>query len=215
MAIFPITPSCPDFASLEAPVFIIGAAHTGKSELAINTLDHTKPATVIGTAEIDNSEISNRVHHLKSIRPSIWLSLDRCESVIETLKIQMKTSHQILIDSINQWIGGTILKKLQRHSTSQIESLIAFDCQELCQLLSQSHSRICLVSSEVGAGLSPLKPIPRMFRMSVSRINTKIAAICPTVILVSAGVPLILKGFPGSDKHHHAKYSPYHQPTTK
>ena len=50
-----------------------------------------------------------------------------------------------------------------------------------------------LVANEVGLGLVPETPLGRLFRDEAGRLNQAVAALCPRVVLVAAGLPLVLK----------------------
>ena len=51
-----------------------------------------------------------------------------------------------------------------------------------------------LVSNEVGWGVVPDNRLARDFRDAQGHLNQSIAAVCDTVVLVAAGLPLVLKG---------------------
>jgi len=83
----------------------------------------------------------------------------------------------------------------QKHSLEQLERIIELEVDAFCNLIqAKTETRLVIVSSEVGAGLTPPNPAARIFRQLAGRVNTRVAAACPTVVLVSAGLPLVLKG---------------------
>ncbi|MDX9838622.1 MAG: bifunctional adenosylcobinamide kinase/adenosylcobinamide-phosphate guanylyltransferase, partial [Azoarcus sp.] len=53
--------------------------------------------------------------------------------------------------------------------------------------------KIVLVANEVGLGLVPEHPLGRLFRDEAGRLNQAVAARCPRVVFVAAGLPLVLK----------------------
>ncbi|MDD3652520.1 bifunctional adenosylcobinamide kinase/adenosylcobinamide-phosphate guanylyltransferase, partial [Immundisolibacter sp.] len=63
----------------------------------------------------------------------------------------------------------------------------------LLATLPQLPGRIILVANEVGLGLVPEHPLGRLFRDEAGRLNQAVAALCPRVVFVAAGLPLVLK----------------------
>jgi len=45
----------------------------------------------------------------------------------------------------------------------------------------------------VGAGTTPPFALERLFRQSLGRLNMRLAQILPQVVLLSAGLPLVMK----------------------
>jgi adenosylcobinamide kinase/adenosylcobinamide-phosphate guanylyltransferase len=57
-----------------------------------------------------------------------------------------------------------------------------------------SSTPLVLVSNEVGLGIVPMTPLGRRFRDVQGQLNQAIAAAAPNVALITAGLPLWLKG---------------------
>lgn len=181
--------------SLRNPTLIIGASHTGKSEMAIKQLDEDKTTIVFGTAITEEPELQARIDELKTLRPKHWLHIESCEELTEKLKQNIKCTEQILFDSVNQWVAAFILDKYKIMTPEQVEEALELELQELEDLIVKHHQkrRIIFVTSEVGAGISPPAPVARLFRRLVSKANCRIADICNSVLLMTAGIPLIIK----------------------
>ena len=101
-----------------------------------------------------------------------------------------------MLDSVNQWIANLALNHGGRTSPEQLEDLLSFEIRQLCGAVESSGEgqRLVLVSSEVGAGLSPPSNTARAFRQATGRANAYLSRLCSTVVLVSSGLPLVLKG---------------------
>ena len=64
---------------------------------------------------------------------------------------------------------------------------------DLAKALGDAEGSIVLVSNEVGAGIVPNNQMARRFRDHAGQMNQQIAAEADSVILVTAGLPQILK----------------------
>ena len=186
-----------DPKKLKNPSMIIGASHTGKSEIAISYLDIEKETTVIGTADTTENDLRLRIEQLKSKRPNHWKHIESCQQITETIRneIENRATKQILFDSVNQWVAAFILEKHQLMTPLQIEEALDLELQQLEQLLVQYSStiRFVFVTSELGAGLSPSNPSARFFRRLVGKSNSKVAAMCSGALLMTASIPSIIK----------------------
>ena len=180
---------------LPGPVVIVGAAHSGKSELSHTALSPDLRTAVIGTGPIAEPELAARIAHLKAQRPPQWQVYEGAESLIAEVRRAVSAGHaQVLIDSLSQWIGAAIVGSTKRYSLEQVRTLVEHEIDELITYIqSAPPARIVIVTSEAGAGVTPAAVAPRLFRELLGKCNSRVAAACPTVVLVSCGLPLVLK----------------------
>ena len=184
------------FEQLQGPIFIIGAAYCGKSEFAHKTLAPNLKTLVVGTAELTETLLAARVQELRSKRHPTWQHLEATLELPKQLTLETENYEQLLLDSINQWIANLLLTKAQKYSIDELQGACEAAMSELVQSVFSlsKRSRMILVSSEVGAGVIPPKPIARLFRHLVSRTNCQIAELSANVIQVTAGIPRLIKG---------------------
>lgn len=184
------------YPALPTPVLVLGAAYTGKSELAHKTLDPARKTLVIGTADLSEGLIALRVEELRRQRPEHWVHHDGPLDLAAHLRLHAPEYEQILVDSINQWVANLVLTHAQKYSLEQLQPLCEREVFNFCAAVEETRhlTRIVLVSSEVGAGITPPKPVARLFRQLVSRINCRLAEHAAAVLLVSAGIPMLIKG---------------------
>jgi adenosylcobinamide kinase/adenosylcobinamide-phosphate guanylyltransferase len=64
----------------------------------------------------------------------------------------------------------------------------------LVAALREGQGRAVLVSNDVGGGIVPDNVLARRFRDAAGLLNQRVAAACDAVDLVTAGLPLRLKG---------------------
>ncbi len=184
------------YDQLSSPVLVIGPAYSGKSELANRTLKADRRTLVIGTADLNEGLLAARVKELRGKRPDHWEHQDGQLELGSQLRQQTPLYEQILVDSMNQWVANLILTQAQKYSLEQLQPLCEKAAADFCSALAEISGKIhiTMVTSEVGAGITPPKPVARLFRQLVSRINCRLADLSSSVVLVSAGIPLLIKG---------------------
>lgn len=180
---------------LKSPLLIIGAAHSGKSELASGYLNQNAQTAVFGTALTEHADVRAKIADLKAARPSHWSHHENPLELSQQLLDLPTDCKQVLIDSINQWLASVLITHSNRYCEQQLEAVVLAELAmltEAIQRASESRQIVC-VTSEVGAGIVPSHPIARNFRELCGRVNIKIAATCKSVVLVSAGLPIVIK----------------------
>ena len=65
--------------------------------------------------------------------------------------------------------------------------------EDLLEALDHTQGMTVLVSNEVGGGIVPESALARRFRDIAGETNQKVAAIVDEVVLVTAGLPQVLK----------------------
>ena len=186
-------PKSDNLSNLSTPLFIIGAAHTGKSELVHQLIPHDHLAVVLGTGPTDEPELAERIVQLKGLRPKHWHCQENIKSLTQQFREACQRYDSVIVDSINQWVASFIVENIKSFSITQLQDLLDYELNGLLEALTVCQTPAYLISTEVGGGLSPKGQVPRLFRQMVSRYNCLFANACKSVLLVSAGIPLILK----------------------
>lgn len=183
--------SCPPLAELPSPLFILGAAYSGKSELAIRALQPEGKTTVIGTAGL--SELEGRIGKLKSLRPSHWEHREGHE-LNDYLTQSLPQSKQVLIDSINQWLANVLLESWNKYDLGQQDARLNLEIRRFCETMHKHRDhRFVVVSSEIGAGVTPPQELSRFFRQLLGRLHQILAFESASVVQVVSGIPILLK----------------------
>ena len=169
-------------------ILFVGGTRSGKSALALQWAEQISPKRLfIATLEPCDCEMRLRVERHKSSRGVGW---DLCEAaglLCQKLADILDSDDQpgvILIDCLSTWVSLHFCN----------EAAFARNLRELVNLLPRFSQPIGLVTSETGLGVVPPTPIGRKFRDALGETNQMVAKICSTVLFVSCGLPLVLKG---------------------
>ena len=182
--------------SLPPVTLILGGARSGKSthgeRLAAGTLQGASPrqAVYIATAEAGDVEMATRIMAHRNRRGANWTTIEEPLKLTEALATAAAHGHPVLIDCLTLWLSN-----LMHHGADLDEAT-----DELVRALDACASPVILVSNEVGLGIVPETPLGRAFRDAQGRLNMRVADRADRVILMSAGLPLVLKDRPAPRK---------------
>lgn len=198
--------------------FIIGGARSGKSgygeRLATQLAEKYQSSVLnIATAQPSDNEMKARIKQHQLDRPSDWqlaevpFELSEFLHRYENQNFKNTTTAKpaakvILIDCLTLWLNNQLYRAnhLQADSSdlSPAELSQPLNLAELYQQLKQAllslSCDVILIANEVGLGVVPMGEISRQFVDEAGRLNQLMAQIADQVVLMTAGLPLILKG---------------------
>jgi len=171
--------------NLSAPVtFILGGAASGKSKFAEDLcFKAAKPKSYVATSQVFDDEMKAKVAaHLRQ-RGTDWTTY---EEPLEAAKLlhQLPSNHVCLLDCATMWLTNHLLAD---HDLAQAQA-------ELLEAVHACPAELVVVSNEVGLGIVPENALARRFREAQGRLNIALAARADTVVQITAGLPLVLKG---------------------
>ncbi len=163
---------------------VLGGAASGKSRFSERLVRWSDlPRSYIATAQAFDDEMRDKIIKHQQDRGPDWATteapLDLCEAIAKQPK-----GNVILVDCLTLWLSNLLLKG--RCVTDSGTALIAA-CAEF-------GGPVVCVSDEVGLGIVPDSALGRRFREAQGRLNQQMAAQAGFVVLVTAGIPQILKG---------------------
>ncbi|QYJ85545.1 bifunctional adenosylcobinamide kinase/adenosylcobinamide-phosphate guanylyltransferase [Shewanella mesophila] len=170
--------------------FILGGARSGKSsyglKLAANYVAKGDECLFVATAEAFDDEMACRIERHKIERAALaWKTFECPLDLSQCLIKQAKNDRVILVDCLTLWLTNHLLNPSSDWSQTKADFLRA---------LSRLPGRIILISNEVGTGVVPGDPLSRRFVDEAGWLHQAIAKLADEVVLVTAGLPMILKG---------------------
>ena len=164
---------------------VIGGARSGKSAYAENLCDASaKKKVYLATAEAGDQEMITRIQHHQDRRGPEWSTIEEPLALAKTLQAHANDDTIILVDCLALWLTNLLL------GNRDIEA----ETLKLIDFLVQANGSIVFVTNEVGQGIVPENALARTFRDEAGRLNQQIAATADCVVLVTAGLPMALKG---------------------
>lgn len=168
------------------PHLVLGGSRSGKSAYAEELLRPLEPPYVyVATAQVRDEEMRERVEHHRKRRNSAWKTVECPLDLPHTLQHLRRQGRPILVDCLTLWLTNLLLGPNPDEASEAVNAL--------CLELRHGETPVILVSNEVGAGIVPENALARRFRDLAGWTNQRVAAVCPAVTLVVAGLPLALK----------------------
>ncbi|MHB1373372.1 MAG: bifunctional adenosylcobinamide kinase/adenosylcobinamide-phosphate guanylyltransferase [Thauera sp.] len=175
---------------------ILGGARSGKSrEAERRAADSGLAVTVIATAEALDEEMAARIRRHQDDRPTGWRTVEAPIALAQTLRQEAAADRCMIVDCLTLWLSNLLADAhtLPAGVTAEDLPLFRRERDALLETLPTLPGRIILVANEVGLGLVPETPLGRLFRDEAGRLNQAVAVLCPRVVFVAAGLPLVLK----------------------
>lgn len=165
--------------------FVIGGARSGKTRYALAQA-LARPASrrvMIVTAQALDEEMEARIARHQAERGAAWTTVEEPLELARAVG-GLKAGDVAVVDCLTLWLSNLLL--------GDIEPAPAVEA--LAQTLAASPAEVFVVSNEVGQGIVPDNPLARRFRDEAGWMHQAMAAAAGRVVLVTAGLPLPLKG---------------------
>lgn len=191
----------PDFlAPMATIVFITGGARSGKSTFAETTVGPLSHVLYVATAVGFDDEMRERIKNHRDRRDPRWETLEAFCGLREVLPGRLAGKEAMLFDCVTLMVTGLIMRenidweRPDQAVLACIRNNILEETRSLIETARDFSGLSVIVSNEVGSGIVPVNAMTRFFRDAAGEANQKIAASADRVVLMTAGIPLILKG---------------------
>lgn len=180
--------------SLPPVSLVLGGSRSGKStyaeKLAAGTLfgAAAQAATYIATAQAGDVEMATRIMAHRARRGASWTTVEEPIKLAEVLTASGPQGQPVLVECLTLWLSNLLQAGIDVDESTD----------ELLRVLDDFPLPVVFVSNEVGLGIVPATPLGRAFRDAQGRLNMRMAERAHRVILMTAGLPLLLKDRPAA-----------------
>ncbi len=162
----------------------MGGAASGKSSFAERLVLHSDlPRCYLATAQAFDDEMRQKIQEHQRDRGPAWITTEVPIALPEAIK-SLPENHIALVDCMTMWLTNKMLEKNGSDDPADGFLSVASECK----------NPIVTVSNEVGHSVVPESSLGRQFQRAQGRLNAKIAAQADLVVMVTAGLPHVLKG---------------------
>lgn len=170
--------------SLPALTLILGGQRSGKSAYA-ESLFGANGGVYLATGHATDPDMAERIDAHVERRGEGWVTVEEPLDLAGALNRAAKLHgpKPVLLDSLGMWVANML--HAGRSPVVEIETIA-----EACV---RHPGAVVAVSDEVGLGVIPMNEVARAFVDALGLVNQITAARADRAVLVSAGLPLILK----------------------
>lgn len=130
-----------------------------------------------------------RILKHQQTRPKHWPTIEEPIQLAKSIKNQDKANVCLLVDCLTLWLSNILFS---RQGELQ-QAVFQQETQTLYEALSNFSGQLILVSNEIGLGVIPMHKMTRRFVDEAGLLHQQIALLSHRVVLVTAGLPQILK----------------------
>lgn len=181
-----------------ASELILGGQKSGKTaraeSLAAAWLDQSPGhrAVYIATAQAWDEEMRERIERHRRDRAERVPRMATVEEPVELARAigeHSRADTLIVVDCLTLWLTAQLMPHVEAPMTKASSHSIA-------SAIAACAGPLVLISNEIGMGVVPLGRDNRVFVDALGNLNQAAAAACERVTLMSAGLPMLLKGQP-------------------
>ncbi len=174
-------------------ILITGGARSGKSSYALERAESISSKRLfVATCPNIDCEMSERVRrHQEERNGRGWITVESEINLGSIFKEKTAGVDVVLIDCITLWVNNILFAHPEESAIDNFD--IRSLCEEWLEATRQFTGTVICVTNEVGLGIVPDNPLARRYRDLVGTCNQLIGKNANEVVLVSCGVPLLLK----------------------
>ncbi|MGD0633211.1 MAG: bifunctional adenosylcobinamide kinase/adenosylcobinamide-phosphate guanylyltransferase [Beijerinckiaceae bacterium] len=170
-------------------LLVLGGARSGKSAFAQAQAEASRFELVfVATAQAYDAEMEVRIAAHARVRNSRWRLIEAPLDLTGTVMAAAGPDRVLVVDCLTLWLTNIMLRGDDVDAAADA----------LVSAVPGLKGPVIFVSNEVGSGIVPENALARRFRDAQGRLNRVMAQACDGAVLVTAGLPFILKPGPSS-----------------
>jgi len=178
-------------------ILVLGGARSGKSAWAEQEARASgKHVVYIATGSAGDAEMAARIALHRQQRPAQWLTVEEPLALGAAIQQWSTPGRLVLVDCLTLWLSNLMFSaggEFNETGPLELPECVARERAALLSALALAGDQVILVSNELGMGIVPYGALSRAFADEAGRLNQAVAQACPTVAMIIAGLPLMLK----------------------
>jgi adenosylcobinamide kinase/adenosylcobinamide-phosphate guanylyltransferase len=192
-----------DFPTHHARIeLILGGQKSGKSgraEMLASAwlaASSDRKAVLIATGQAHDEEMAERIarhRRERALRVPGMAAVEEPLLLAQCIDRLASPSTLLVVDCLTLWLANWLMPAVPR---DEHDPVAAFEAQAdaLIAALGRCAGPAILVSNEIGLGVVPMGRDVRTYVDTLGTLNRRLAEVCERVTLMTAGLPLFLKG---------------------
>ena len=175
-------------------ILVTGGTRSGKSGFAQGLAESLAgPRYFIATCPRIDPEMDERIRlHQQARDDGDWQTIEE-EIDLGGIFGMMPGGQVCLVDCLTLWVNNLLFRE-EQSGRILTEAIMRKHCVRFIEKLKIFSGTTICVTNEVGMGIVPENSSARLYRDLVGSCNQIMAQASDEVILVSCGIPLVLKG---------------------
>ncbi len=182
----------------QAHELVLGGQRSGKSRCAELRARAWlgapgRSAVLLATAQAGDAEMRERIerHRADRVRRVPELITDEVPvDLAQALAFHTAPGRLVVVDCLTLWLTNLLMPMSGEPSTADAMEAAQ---HALCSALQRAGGPVLLVSNEIGMGVAPMSAPARRFVDELGRLHQRVAALCPRVTLMVAGIEVAVK----------------------
>ena len=164
---------------------VVGGARSGKSRYALKAAEALSPRPVfVATATADDAAMEARIRRHRKERGAHWGLLEVPFDLASVIRSAVPEDVMV-VDCLTLWISNWLCSADPGSWPKERAAFLA--------ALTETRSKVFLVSNEVGMGVVPMGKLTREFVDQSGWLHQDIAALADRVTLMHFGIPTLIK----------------------
>jgi adenosylcobinamide kinase/adenosylcobinamide-phosphate guanylyltransferase len=166
---------------------VTGGSRSGKTSCAVELALKHKNRVYLATAEAFDDEMRDRIRRHQAEREGRFTTLEEPLNIAAALRRIPEGTDVVLIDCLTVWLGNLMHKNGAQPDPHK-------EVADFLNAIENPPCHLIIVTNEVGSGIIPHDAMTRCYRDHAGWLNQDVARRADNVLLVSCGLPLVLKG---------------------
>jgi len=135
-----------------------------------------------------------RIEAHRNSRPAEWNTLEATTQIGRQIRENIGKAELVIIDCVTLLVNNIFMQYDDTTDADAAEKAVMSEIEELIECMDRTDADFIIVTNETGLGIVPADRVSRMYRDALGRANQRIAQHADEVYLLTAGIPLTIKG---------------------